>query len=276
MRWTMEQVAGALGVALPAALDPVARVAGVSIDSRTVAAGELFFAIRGPRHDGHDFAGEVLGRGVPAAVVEAARRASYPEAIRGRLFPVEDTLLALQQLAAAVLWTWRDAKPERRVAAVSGSVGKTTTKEILAALLGTRFRTLKSTGNLNNLFGVPLMLARLDEQDEAAVIEMGMSRVGEIARLAWMSRPEVGVVTRVAPVHLEFFASVDEIAVAKRELVEGLAGDEPVAVLNADDPRVARFHEIARGRVLTFGLGAEAEFRARAIEDRGAEGSTFE
>ncbi len=290
MRWTMEQVAGALGVALPAALDPVARVAGVSIDSRTVAAGELFFAIRGPRHDGHDFVGEVLGRGIPAAVVEAARRASYPAEIRGRLFPVEDTLLALQQLAAAVLWTWRDAKPERRVAAVSGSVGKTTTKEILAALLGARFRVLKSTGNLNNDYGLPLTLFQLDDEHEAVVVELGMSRRGELARLTRIVAPDVGVVTRVAVEHLEFFASIDEIALAERELIEylprrgarvtpeanGSRNDAAVAVLNADDERVAHFGEIAPGRVITFGGSAKAEFRSENIEDRGIEGTTFD
>jgi UDP-N-acetylmuramoyl-tripeptide--D-alanyl-D-alanine ligase len=290
MRWTMEQVAGALGVALPAALDPVARVAGVSIDSRTVAAGELFFAIRGPRHDGHDFVGEVLGRGVPAAVVENSRRASYPEAIRGRLYPVEDTLLSLQQLAAAVLWTWRDAKPERRVAAVSGSVGKTTTKEILAALLGTRFRVLKSTGNLNNDYGLPLTLFQLEDEHEAVVVELGMSRRGELARLTRIVAPDVGVVTRVAVEHLEFFASIDEIALAERELIEylprrgarvtleanGSRNNAAVAVLNADDERVARFGEIAPGRVITFGSSAKAQFRAEKIQDRGIEGTAFE
>jgi UDP-N-acetylmuramoyl-tripeptide--D-alanyl-D-alanine ligase len=179
--------------------------------------------------------------------------------------------VALQDLARAVRRVWG-----RRIAAVTGSVGKTTTKEILAALLGAKFRVLKSEGNLNNEYGLPLALLRLEPEDEAAVVELGMSHRGELRRLAEIAEPEVGVVTRVAPVHLEFFASVDEIALAKRELIEGLAGPESVAVLNADDPRVARFRDVARGRVLTFGLGAEAQFRARAIEDRGAEGSTFE
>ena len=178
---------------------------------------------------------------------------------------------ALQDLARAVRRAWG-----RRIAAVTGSVGKTTTKEILAALLGAKFRVLKSEGNLNNEYGLPLALLRLEPEDEAAVVELGMSHRGELRRLAEIAEPEVGMVTRVAPVHLEFFASVDEIALAKRELIEGLAGPEPVAVLNADDPRVVRFRDVARGRVLTFGLGAEAQFRADEIEDRGAEGSTFD
>jgi UDP-N-acetylmuramoyl-tripeptide--D-alanyl-D-alanine ligase len=151
----------------------------------------------------------------------------------------------------------------RRIAAVTGSVGKTTTKEILAALLGAKFRVLKSEGNLNNEYGLPLTLLRLDPADEAAVLELGMSHRGELKRLAEIAEPEVGIVTRVAPVHLEFFESVDEIALAKRELIEGLSGNDPVAVLNADDPRVARFADVARGRVLTFGIDSPAaQYRA--------------
>ena len=199
------------------------------------------------------------------------RVSAYPAEIRGRLIAVSDTLAALQELAQAVRRAWG-----RRIAAVTGSVGKTTTKEILAALLGAKFRVLKSEGNLNNEYGLPLTLLRLEPEDKAAVVELGMSHRGELRRLAEIAEPEVGVVTRVAPVHLEFFASVDEIALAKRELIEGLAGPEPVAVLNADDPRVARFSEVARGRVLTFGCGAQADFRAEKIQDRGAAGSEFD
>jgi len=160
--------------------------------------------------------------------------------------------------------------------AVTGSAGKTTTKEILAALLAARFRVLKSEGNLNNEYGLPLQLLRLEETDEAAVVELGMSHAGELKRLAEIARPDVGVVTRVAPVHLEFFASVDEIALAKRELIEGLAGRESVAILNADDPLVARFAHVAPGRVVTFGIGERADFRAENIQDRGLNGSEFD
>ncbi len=162
------------------------------------------------------------------------------------------------------------------MAGVTGSVGKTTTKEILAALLGARFRVLKSEGNLNNEYGLPLMLSQLEETHEAAVLEMGMSRVGELARLAKIAEPDVAVVTRVAPVHLEFLSSLEEIAAAKRELIEGLTGKESVAVLNADDPLVAGFRAAAPGRVMTFGAAKPADFRAEAIEDRGALGSAFQ
>ncbi len=271
MRWTLQQVAGALGVAAPGGLDPLARLAGVSIDSRTVARAELFVAIHGPRHDGHAFVAQALAGGALAAVVARARVAEYPEALRGKLFAVDDTLGALQHLAREVRRAWG-----RRLAAVTGSVGKTTTKEILAALLAARLRVLKSEGNLNNEYGLPLALLRLDDAHEAAAVELGMSHRGEIARLAEIAEPSVGVVTRVAPVHLEFFSSVDEVAHAKRELIEGLRGKDSVAVLNADDERVARFAEVAPGRVVTFGFSERADFRAAAVEDRGVEGTTFE
>src|SRR5579862_5988107 len=271
MQWTIEQVARALGVPVPLGLDPMARLAGVSIDSRTVGRGQLFVAIRGPHHDGNDFVAAALERGAAAAIVSSDRLDSAPAAIRERLLDVADTLAALQELARAVRRSWG-----KRIAAVTGSVGKTTTKEILAALLGARFRALKSEGNLNNEYGLPLALLRLEPEVQAAVVELGMSHRGELRRLAEIAEPEVGVVTRVAPVHLEFFSSVDEIALAKRELIEGLAGPAPVAVLNADDERVMGFASVARGTVLTFGVGAGAQFRAEKIEDGGAEGSAFD
>ncbi len=271
MRWTVEEVARALGVTPPGSVDPLARLAGVSINSRTVARGELFVAIHGPRHDGHNFVVAALDAGALAGIVAQDRVAGYAEPYRSKLLAVPDTLAALQNLAQAVRTGWG-----RRLAAVTGSAGKTTTKEILAALLAARFRVLKSEGNLNNEYGLPLQLLRLDEADEAAVVELGMSHAGELKRLAEIARPDVGVVTRVAPVHLEFFASVDEIALAKRELIEGLAERESVAVLNADDPRVARFAEVAPGRVLTFGVEQRADFRAENIQDRGLNGCEFD
>jgi UDP-N-acetylmuramoyl-tripeptide--D-alanyl-D-alanine ligase len=271
MRWTLEEVARALGVNPPGGLDPLARLAGVSINSRTMARGELFVAIHGPRHDGHDFVVGALEAGALAGVVAADRLAGYAEPTRSKLFAVPDTLVALQGLAQAVRTRWG-----KRLAAVTGSAGKTTTKEILAALLAARFRVLKSEGNLNNEYGLPLQLLRLEETDEAAVVELGMSHAGELKLLAGVARPDVGVVTRVAPVHLEFFASVDEIALAKRELIEALVGGQSVAVLNADDPRVARFADVAPGRVLTYGVAKHADFRAVEIQDRGLNGTEFD
>jgi UDP-N-acetylmuramoyl-tripeptide--D-alanyl-D-alanine ligase len=270
MRWTIAQVAGAVGSRPGTGLDPLAGVAGVSIDSRTLHPGELFIAIHGPRHDGHDHVAAALERGALAAMVGESQLSRYPDEIRGRCITVADTFAALKRLATAVREAWGG-----KIAGVTGSVGKTTTKEILAALLGSRFPILKSEGNFNNEYGLPLTLFRLDQTHRAAVLEMGMSRRGELSRLAEIARPNVGVVTRVAPAHLEFFASVEEIALAKRELIEGLNGRESVAVLNADDPLVAAFAPHAPGRVLTYGIANPADFRAEALEDRGALGSTF-
>jgi UDP-N-acetylmuramoyl-tripeptide--D-alanyl-D-alanine ligase len=271
MRWKINQVAHALDVPVPYGLDPMARLAGVSIDSRAVGPGELFIAIHGPRHDGHAFVGAALAAGAPAAVVAASRLGDFPGEIRAKLFAVSETLVALQQLARAIRREWGG-----RVAAVAGSVGKTTTKEILAALVAAKFRVLKSEGNLNNEYGLPLTLAKLEPEHEAAVVELGMSRRCELARLTAIAEPQIGVITRVAIEHLEFFASVDEIARAERELIENLPGRDTVAVLNADDKRVARFSDVAPGRVVTFGLSPKADFRAEAIEDRGADGSAFD
>ncbi len=286
MRWTLEEVARAVGVALPAGLNPMARVAGVSIDSRTVRPGELFLAIRGPRHDGHDFVESVLASGAPAAIVALDRWSSYTEKIRPRLIAVDDTLRALQQLGASVLSQWRTRAPGRLVGAVAGSVGKTTTKEILAALLAARFSVLKSTGNLNNEYGLPLTLFGLEDSHGAVVVELGMSRRGELARLTQIAAPDVGVITRIAVEHLEFFQSVDEIALAERELIENLpraragsggdAGKSAVSVLNADDERVVRFAGVAPGKVIWFGSSAAANFRAENIEDRGITGAAFD
>jgi UDP-N-acetylmuramoyl-tripeptide--D-alanyl-D-alanine ligase len=271
MRWTVKEVAGALGVTPPGGVDPMARLAGVSINSRTLLRDELFVAIHGPRHDGHDYVVAALEGGALAAIVAADRIAAYPGAVRSRLFAVPDTLAALQDLARAVRTVWG-----RRLAGVTGSAGKTTTKEILAALLSARFRVLKSEGNLNNEFGLPLQLLRLEEADEAAVVELGMSHSGEIRQLAKIARPDVGVVTRVAPVHLEFFKSIEDIALAKRELIEGLSGRKSVSVLNADDPLVAQFAKVAPGRVVTYGIAEPADFCAEKIEDRGLHGTEFD
>ena len=276
MRWTVRQIAEALGVPPPPGLDPLAGVAGVSIDSRAIPAGHLFIAIRGPRHDGHTFVPETLNKGAAAGVVEKSRISEYPDEIRGRLFGVGDTLEALHRLASRAAQVWREGRPGRFIGGVAGSVGKTTTKEILAALVAARFRVLKTQGNLNNEYGLPLTLLQLDDTYDAAVVEMGMSHRGELARLARIAPPDVGVITRIAVEHLEFFSSIEEIALAERELIENLAWPGATAVLNADDPRVARFMEAARGRVVWFGTSSRAEFRAAHVQDRGMEGSGFD
>ncbi len=276
MRWTVGQAAEALGVSAPGGLDPMAGLAGVSIDSRTIQPGELFIAIHGPRHDGHGFVGAALAAGAVAGVVARKRWAEYAPEVQGRLFAVDDPLAALQRSAARACEIWRKARPGRLIGGVAGSIGKTTTKEILAALVAARFRVLKTQGNFNNEYGLPLTLLRLDDEYDAAVIELGMSHRGELAQLARIASPDIGLITRVAIEHLEFFASLDEIALAERELIENLPWPHAIAVLNADDERVARFAEVARGRVITFGENARADFRVENIVDRRLEGSSFD
>ena len=178
--------------------------------------------------------------------------------------------MALQRLGAAVRRLW--GKP---LIGVTGSAGKTTTKEAIAHVLGTRHRVLKSQGNLNNHFGMPLQLLKLEPEHEIAVIEMGMSHAGEITALAKLAEPDCGVVTMVAPVHLEFFESIAAIARAKYELIESLhAGG--IAVLNADDEYVSQFGRDFHGRVVTFGLHKPADVSAQNIESRGPLGSAFD
>jgi UDP-N-acetylmuramoyl-tripeptide--D-alanyl-D-alanine ligase len=276
MRWTVVQLAEGLGVPPATGLDRLAEVTGVSIDSRTIGPGELFIAIRGPRHDGHGFVVGALARGATGAVVAKERVREFPDEIREKLFVVDDTLAALHRLASRACEIWRKARPGRLIGAVAGSVGKTTTKEILAALLEARFGVLKTQGNLNNEYGLPLTLLKLDNEHDAAVVELGMSHAGELAQLARICSPEVGVVTRVAVEHLEFFASIEEIALAERELIENLAWPNATAVLNADDERVAQFANVASGRVIMFGTHPRADFRAEAIGERGTEGTAFD
>jgi len=240
---------------------PDRRVEGYSIDSRSLRAGQLFFAIRGPRFDGHKFVGAVLERGAAGVVVEKDFFASAPQDWQQSLIAVDDTHLALQALALKVRRLW--GKP---IVAVTGSAGKSTTKEMIAAILSRRLRVLKSPGNLNNDFGLPLALLGLEPEHEVAVMELAMSAAGEIAHLARLAEPQVGVVTNVAPAHLQFFDSVDAIALAKRELIDYLASTGPgaVAILNEDDARVRKFGEGFPGKVLTFGFSENSDVRGNA------------
>jgi UDP-N-acetylmuramoyl-tripeptide--D-alanyl-D-alanine ligase len=241
---------------------------GYSIDSRTVVPGELFFAVKGERLDGHDFVASALEKGAVAAVVRKDQVHRYPQT--KYLLAVEDTLVALQTLAAAVRKLW--GKP---LIGVTGSMGKTTTKEALAHVIATRFRVLKSEGNFNNHFGLPLMLLKIEPEHDIAVIEMGMSHAGEIRALAKIAQPEIGVVTNVAPVHLEFFDSIDGIARAKYELIESLPAGG-AAVLNADDEYVSQFGRDFKGKVLMYGTKPAADVRAENIQAKGSEGSEFD
>lgn len=268
MKLALTRVAELLSVT--GAVDDQAVAGGYSIDSRTLAPGDLFFAVRGERLDGHDFVEAALERGAVAAVVGRERAPIYPEAIHAKLIAVDDTLAALQALGSAVRRAWG-----KTLVAVTGSTGKTTTKDAIAHVLSRRYRVLKSEGNLNNHFGLPLQLLRLEPEHEVAVVELAMSHAGEIAALARIAQPDLGLVTNVAPVHLGFFNSVAEIARAKYELIAGLPGGS-TAVLNADDEYVSQFGRDFHGRVVSYALEHPADVRADAIEERGAGGSAFE
>jgi UDP-N-acetylmuramoyl-tripeptide--D-alanyl-D-alanine ligase len=246
--------------------DAVAHV--YSIDSRTIRPGALFFAVKGERFDGHDFVAAAIERGAIAAIVRKDELARLSD--RSKLLAVDDPLAALQTLATAVRKLW--GKP---LIGVTGSAGKTSTKDAIAHVLASRFRVLKSEGNFNNHFGLPLMLLKLEPEHDLAVIEMGMSHTGEIRALARIAQPEVGVVTNVAPVHLEFFDSLAGIARAKYELIESLPTNG-TAVLNADDEYVSQFGRGFKGRVITYGTKAIADVRAENIRPQGSAGSEFD
>src|SRR5207247_91137 len=258
-------------------IDPAASATGYSIDSRTIGPGDLFFAVKGEKMDGHDFVGQALEKGAVAAVVAQEKvsqvRASVaPAPTRSDLplIAVEDTLVALQVLAKSVRQLW--ARP---LIAVTGSAGKTTTKDAIAHILSTCFRVHKSEGNFNNHFGLPLMLLKLQPEHDIAALELGMSHLGEITALAQIAQPNTGVVTNVAPVHLEFFSSIAEIARAKYELVESLPADG-TAVLNADDEYVSQFGRDFKGKVITYGFAPGCTVRAENLHSRAEQGSNFE
>jgi UDP-N-acetylmuramoyl-tripeptide--D-alanyl-D-alanine ligase len=237
-------------------------ISGWSIDTRILAAGDLFFALRGPSHDGHDYVEEAIRKGAAGVVVDHAM-----DGVRNALV-VPSTLGALQSLAG-----WARKRWGGQVIGVTGSAGKTTTKDAIAHLLSAEMKVGKTIGNLNNHVGVPLSILRLPDDCGVAVIEMGMNHAGEIRALARIAKPNVGVVTNVGYAHTEFFDSIEGVALAKRELIEALPADG-VAVLNADDPRVAGFSKVA-GRSVTFGFSEGADVRAEKLE-LAADASRFE
>ena len=259
-------------LAATGAFDGRATAQGYSIDSRTIQPGELFFAVKGERLDGHDFVGQALSRGAIAAVVAKAQQARYSD--HSALLAVDDTLVALQTLATAVRKMWG-----KTAIAITGSMGKTTTKEAMAHLLCFKHRVHRTKGNFNNHFGLPLGLLALEPEYDLAVVEMGMSHAGEISALAHIALPNQAVITNVAPVHLEFFDSIAGIARAKYELIEALPYGG-TAVLNADDEYVSQFGRDFKGKVVTFGLKpapcVPPDVRAENIEVLGAEGTRFD
>jgi UDP-N-acetylmuramoyl-tripeptide--D-alanyl-D-alanine ligase len=245
----------------------VTAIDGASVDSRRVTPGSLYVALRGERVDGHQFVVEALRAGAVAALVE--RPVSLPPDLDAAVIQVADPLAALQELAA-----WWRARHAVRVVGVTGSTGKTIAKEIAADVLSRTMSTLRNEGNLNSESGLPMTLLRLRPEHEVAVLEMSMYTVGEVARLAEIARPEVGVVLAVHPTHLERAGSIEAIAQGKAELPAALPPDG-LAVLNADDARVAAMRDVTRAPVRTFGLGPDADVRADDIVSGGLAGTEF-
>lgn len=254
---TVENIRRAIGGALVCGHGDL-RVAGVSTDSRSIKPGELFFALRGERFDGHDFVGAALARGAVGAVV-----ARVPANVAGArefcLISVPDPLSALQQWAK----TYR-AQFDLVAVGVTGSTGKTTTKEMVARVLGLRWQTLATPGNFNNEIGLPLTLCQLGPEHGALVVEMGMRGRGEIAFLCSLAQPNSGVITNVGPAHLERLGSLENIAAAKGELLASLAPGS-LAVLNYDDPYCRRLGEKSHCTVRYYGFDPGAQVRAREV-----------
>lgn len=234
-------------------------VRGWSIDSRTIQPGDLFIALRGENHDGHNFVPDVLARGAVAALVERP--------MDGAVLVVPDTQAALERLGTLARLDWAGT-----IIGITGSAGKTTTKDNTAALLSVGFTVGKTVGNLNNHIGVPLSILRLPDEARVGVLEMGMNHAGEIRHLCGIARPDIGVVTNVGHAHVENFPDgIEGVAAAKRELAEALP-PQGVAVLNNDDPRVRAFS--CAGSVVRFGLQEGADVRGVDVELR-ADGSSF-
>ena len=249
-----------IGEVIGAASTSEARITGWSTDTRSIVPGDLYFALRGPNFDGNAFVGEALERGAVAAVAENQGP---------RVLQVPNALAALQEIAAWARQNWA-----RKVVGVTGSAGKTSTKDIIAAMLGVTMPVGKTIGNLNNHVGVPLSILRLPGDSQVAVLELAMNHAGEIRDLCAIAKPDVGVVTNVGHAHIEAFSSIEGIAAAKRELIESLPADG-VAVLNADDPLVSQFGRVHPGRSVTFGLSGAADVRAVNMQLTG-EGLRFE
>lgn len=256
--WTLDEIAAATGARVGAGVTPAS---GASIDTRTLNPGDVYFAIKGDVHDGHDFVAAALETGAAAAVVSEEKAPGFRET--DRLIVVPDVLEAMRQLARAAR-----ARSGAKIVAITGSVGKTGTKEAMRLALSRQGATHASVASYNNHWGVPLTLARMPRGAEFGIFEIGMNHAGEILPLTAMVRPHVAIVTTIEPVHIEFFRSIWGIADAKGEIFSGI---EPggTAVLSRDNPFFERLrtHALASraGRVVTFGEGEDADIRAERI-----------
>jgi UDP-N-acetylmuramoyl-tripeptide--D-alanyl-D-alanine ligase len=263
MRLTFRDLASMTGGELIQGGD--VETSSVVIDSREVKPDSVFFAITGDRLDGHQFLPHALAIGRGAIVSQVPE---HVDASKG-IVKVADTTVALQQLARSIR-----QQRDFTLIGITGSAGKTTTKEMIATLVGTERRTFKSWGNFNNLIGCPLCIDNTPDDAEVVVSEMGMNHKGEIAQLAGWTRPDVGVYTNIGPVHIEFFGTIEKIAEAKRELLENLA-DDGVVVINNDNQYVVNISRDFAGRKVTYAIDAEADYRATGVRFRGLLGSTF-
>ena len=266
----LENVLTGAGAVPRGELPATTTFARIERDARQMQPGDLFIALRGERFDGHDFVGDAAAGGARAALVSRAWADDHLDTPLP-LLVVDDPLAALQRLAA---W-WRAQFPDLLVVGITGSVGKTSTKETVASVLSRAMPTYRSAGNLNSEIGLPLSLLEVTPEHGAAVLEMGGAYAfGEIRLLAEIARPRIGVVTNIHPVHLERMGTIEAIAETKAELVEAIPEDG-WAVLNGDDRRVRAMAERCRGRVLFYGLGAENDVRGTEVESAGLEGTSF-
>ena len=267
MKYSVTEICKASGTEAEG-LDASAVPVGWSIDTRTIKPGEVYYSIVGENHDGHAFAADALSKGALAAVVRRDYR--LPEGTEGALLRCDDPLDALHRLAS-------HSREESglHLAGITGSCGKTTTKDFAAAMLSRELKTGRNRGNLNNIWGLPLEILRRDPDLDLYVCEMGMSYAGELSVLTRIARPDVVVLTNIHGVHLMNFKSVREIAEAKAEILEGLAADGPL-VANADDPEVMRVAVRSGHPLVTFGIDEEADIRAAMIVDSGLDGLSFE
>ena len=268
MNYQVQDVLVGTGGTLRGALDADYRFSGLSRDSRTVEPGFLYWTISGERLDGHQFVGAAAEAGAAAAVVTTTDLHDVPDDFP--LIVVDDTTLALQRFAA-----WKRGRMTADVVGITGSVGKTSAKEAIAAVLGERRRVYRSPGSYNNEIGLPLSILEADENVEVLVLEMGGAYAhGEIMQLAGIAQPRVGVVTNVHPVHLERMGSIEAIAETKSELVDAIP-EGGVVILNGDDSRVRAMASRAHGRVVTYGLGPDNTIRATDVESDGLKGTSF-
>jgi UDP-N-acetylmuramoyl-tripeptide--D-alanyl-D-alanine ligase len=266
----MREIAAASRIAVVGALPPETEFRWIERNSRDVKPGDLFIAVKGERFDGHAFVADAAERGASAALVNRAWLAAQTSLPAIPLLVADDPVVTLQQVAAA-----RRAALGVTVVGITGSIGKTSTKEVVAAVLGERYRTFRSPGNMNSELGLPLSLLEIEPETEIAVLEMGGAYAfGELALLATIAKPRYAVVTNVHPVHLERMGSIEAIARTKAELVESLPNDG-FAILNGDDRRVRAMAAVCKGKVVTYGLGADNDVWADRVETDGLAGSSF-